>query len=228
MSHNKANRILHILQYLQKNTDDEHYVTAANIAEYLSSLGIPAVNRTIIQDIAQLREYGYDIIEQLSTQYRYSIGSRKFELAELKLLVDAVQSARFITNTKSRQLIDKLMSMVSIHQAKELNRSLYVDKRIKPINEMILYVIDTIQSAIMNKQVLVFQYYYYNEKKERVFKHGGLPYYLSPYDLIWNEDSYYVIGFSRSHNQIAKFRVDRIHKPAITGEFPYIYRQIIT
>lgn len=215
METSKKNRLLHILKFLHRNTDDNHYATANEIVEHLQTLGTDVNRRTVINDISLLSEYGIDIVETKSTQNRYQIASRIFELSELKLLVDAVQSSRFITEAQSKTIIDKLTSLTSKYNAKELNRSLYVDKRVKPINEIVLYTIDLIQECITNKKPIAFQYYCYNVKKERILKHNGQVYEVSPYDLIWNEDSYYVIGFSFSHAKVVKFRVDRIHNPQI-------------
>lgn len=215
METSKNLRILYILKYLHQNTDDNHYATANEIVEHLQTLGTDVNRRTVINDISLLSEYGIDIVETKSTQNRYQIASRIFELSELKLLVDAVQSSRFITEAQSKTIIDKLTSLTSKYNAKDLNRSLYVDKRVKPLNETVLYTVDLIQECINTKKTITFQYYNYNEKKERILKHKGQVYEFCPYDLIWNDDSYYVVGFSFSHTKVVKFRVDRIHNPQI-------------
>ena len=213
--YNSKIKLLYILKYLHQHTDDNHYVTANDVVKYLKNIGWDVNRRTVINDISLLSKYGIDIVETKSTQNRYQIASRIFELPELKLLVDAVQSSRFITETQSKTIIEKLTSLTSKYNAKDLNRSLYVDKRVKPLNETVLYTVDLLQECIINKKTITFQYYNYNENKERILKHNGRIYEFCPYDLIWNDDSYYVVGFSFTHAKIVKFRVDRIHNPQI-------------
>ncbi len=214
--YNSKIKLLYILKYLHQHTDDNHYVTANDVVKYLKNIGWDVNRRTVINDISLLSQYGIDIVETKSTQNRYQIASRIFELSELKLLVDAVQSSRFITETQSKTIIEKLTSLTSKYNAKDLNRSLYVDKRVKPLNETVLYTVDLLQECINTKKTITFQYYNYNEKKERILKHKGQVYEFCPYDLIWNDDSYYVIGFSFSHAKVVKFRVDRIHNPQVS------------
>lgn len=209
-------RILHVMKFLYENTDDDHHATISDILLYLQSVGIEANRRTISSDIEHLLDFGCDIIEIKSTQNRYHIGQRQFELAELKMLVDAIQSSRFISKTKSNQIIQKLSSMVSIHQSDILNRNLYIDKKIKAINESVIYTIDLLHEAINTKTSIEFQYYNYNVKKQKELKHGGRIYGFCPYDLIWNDDSYYVVGYSLSHQKVVTFRVDRISQPKLS------------
>ena len=134
------------------------------------------------------------------------------------MLVDAVQAARFITPKKSKELIEKLTSLTSIYQAAKLNRQLYVDGRVKSGNDNIYYIVDLLYSAINQGKKIRFQYYEYTAEKKRVLKHNEQVYVFSPYDLVWCNDTYYVFGFSESHNKVIKFRVDRMCKPKITTE----------
>ena len=145
-----------------------------------------------------------------STQNLYFIGSRLFELPELKLLVDAVESSRFITPKKSEELIGKLGQLASSHQASQLNRHIYMDGTSKPENEAIYYIVDTLQTAIQAKRQVSFQYYEYLPTKEKVLKHDGYRYQFSPYALIWSRDYYYVVGWLEKHGKLAQFRVDRM------------------
>lgn len=204
------NRILFVLKYIWENSDAEHSVTAKDIIRYLNDQGISATSKTIKNDVDQLIEFGIDIEIIHSTQNRYFLYERCFELAEMKLLIDAVQSARFITSTKSKGLINKLSKFASVHQKSELNRQLYVDKHIKSQSNRGYYSVEPIHAAIQNKKKVSFKYLEYMPDKTLKEKHNGWIYFLSPYSLIWNEDSYYVIGFSDSHHRIAKFRVDRM------------------
>ncbi len=206
----KQNRALLVLKYIWENSDVEHPVTAKSIICYLNSQGITATAKTIRGDVDQLIEFGIDIEIIHSTQNRYFLYERCFELAEIKLLIDAAQSARFITPTKSKGLINKLSKFASVHQKSELNRQLYVDKHIKSQSNSGYYSVEPIHTAIQNKKKVSFKYLEYMPDKTMKEKHSGRIYFLSPYSLIWNEDSYYVIGFSDSHDRIAKFRVDRM------------------
>ncbi|WMJ22906.1 WYL domain-containing protein [Paludicola sp. MB14-C6] len=209
-------RILYILKFLYENSDEENQFSTNDIIEYLNIIGIPTHRKTIASDIEQLIEFGIDIITVKSTQNKYFIGNRKFELPELKLLVDAVESSKFITTKKSNELITKLSNLTSKNLAKELNRQLHVEKRIKPNNEQIYYTVDTIHAAINSSKQIEFKYIEYLEDKTQVLKHDGYIYKVSPYYLCWNEDHYYLIGFSDKHNKISSFRADRIVSVNIT------------
>ncbi len=143
------------------------------------------------------------------TQNKYFIGARDFELPEVRLLMDAVCASKFITPAKSETLIEKLGTLASIHQAKALDHRLYAG-RIKPVNERVYYSAEVIRQAIAAHRQITFQYYEYTPDKEKILKHNGRIYRFSPYDLIWNEDRYYTLGFSENHNKVISFRIDRI------------------
>lgn len=216
MSITNKPRILSILKLLYENTDEQNTITITDIIEALEKQGINAHRRTIMTDIESIEESGVDVITIKSTQNRYFIGNRDFELAEVKLLVDAVESSKLITQKKSNELIRKLSTLVSKHQALELSSHVYVDQRIKPENEEVYYTVDAIHSAINHNKQIVFKYYQYTGKKEKVFKNNGYMYSLSPYALIWSEDHYYAIGYCDKHGKISKFRVDRMAHASIT------------
>lgn len=209
-------RILYILKLLYDNTDEEHPMSTTDIIRNLADINISAHRKTVASDIEQLEEFGIDVITIKSTQNKYFIGSREFELPEVKLLVDAVESSKFITPKKSEELIEKLSHLVSQEQAKELNRHIFIDKRIKPENEEIYYIVDAIHTAIAKNKQVEFKYYEYTQEKEKVYKNNGLIYKLSPYALTWSEDHYYVIGYCKKHGKISKFRVDRMAKIKIS------------
>ena len=214
---NNNSRILYILKLLEEYTDEQHPMSITDIVEYLDKQEIKAHRRTIITDIESLKEFGIDIITIKSTQNKYFIGNRNFELPEVKLLIDAVESSKLITQKKSSELIRKLTALASRNQANELNRHIYVDDRVKPENEEVYYTVDSIHNAINNNKQIEFKYYQYTGRKEKIYKNDGYVYNLSPYALIWSEDHYYVIGFSRKHNKISKFRVDRMAQTKITA-----------
>lgn len=203
-------RLLVLLQYLYKETDEKHPVSAQNILKHWESRGIKASRKSVYKDITLLADFGIDIVCVKSTQNLYFIGSRLFELPELKLLVNAVESSRFITPKKSRLLIQKLGRLSSSAQAAQLKCPIYMDGMPKPKNEAIYYIVDLLQTAIQENKQISFQYYEYLPTKETVLKHRGYRYQFSPYTLIWNRDFYYVVGWSEKHNKIAQFRVDRM------------------
>ena len=216
MSMNNKSRILYILKILYEYTDEENTLSITEIIEMLEKQGIVAHRRTIMTDIESIEESGVDVITIKSTQNRYFIGNRHFELAEVKLLIDAVESSKLITQKKSTELIRKLTTLVSKHQASELDEHVYVDQRIKPENEEIYYTVDAIHSAINSSKQIEFKYYQYTGRKEKIFKNNGFVYSLSPYALIWSEDHYYAIGYCDKHGKISKFRVDRMANTIIT------------
>lgn len=206
----KPNRTLLVLKYLWDNSDIDHPATIKDIAAYLEGFGYNATRKTISKDIDELIEIGIDIDCKREEHNLYFLDVRVFELAEVKLLVDAVQSSRFIPTKKSKALIEKLSTFVGPYQSSILKRQLYVDKRIKASNEGIFYLVDNIHTAIREKKRITFQYQEYNQNKEKVLKHQGQVYSLSPYALVWNDDCYYVLGYSNSHEKVVKFRVDRM------------------
>ena len=204
-------RILYLLRILEQYTDEEHPLTTKQLIEMLNEkYGISTYRTTIAKDVAALQEFGVDIVVVHSTQCKYFIGSRQFELPELKLLIDAVESSKFITSKKSDVLIKKIHMLTSNGQVKKLKRNNYVSGRIKPNNEQIYYIVDTINDAINEGKQISFQYYEYTGLKEKVLKNKGEVYTVSPYHLVWNDDYYYVVGYSEKREKIVTFRVDRI------------------
>lgn len=215
----KPNRTLWVFKYLWENTDDQHPATIANIIAFLETQGIKVKDYRAIQaDIADLTAMGIDIVEDRSRHYEYSIGTRHFEVPEVKLLVDAVQSSRFISQKKSKALIKKLSSFVGPQDAGIIKRQLYVEQRFKATNEGIMRIVDSIQDAIAAKTKVTFQYYDYSPQKKKVARHDGVFYVVSPYSLIWNGDNYYMVGHSEEKDKIQKFRVDRIDHLSVVDE----------
>ena len=196
---------------LYEQTDEEHYLTIAQIINQLESkYGISTSRGTIGDDIKALQTFGVEIEVEQSTQNRYYLIGRRFDLPELKLLIDAVESARFIPKEKSSVLVSKLSLLASPFAALRLVRNVDVENRIKADNEKIYYIMEALNDAINDKRKVSFQYYTYNRKKDRVAKHDGEVYLFSPYKMIWNGDYYYVVGYSEKHGSIGSFRVDRI------------------
>lgn len=204
-------RILYIKKILEERTDEEHPLSTNQILDILKNeYDISAHRVTLTKDIAALQEFGMDIVVIHSTQSKYFVASRQFELPELKLLIDAVESSRFITVKKSNALIEKIHTMTSEGQVAKLKRNNYVVNRIKPDNEQIYYIIDAINEAINTGKQISFQYYDYTGLKKKELKNKGEIYKLSPYKLLWSGDYYYVIGYSEKKEKVINFRVDRI------------------
>lgn len=218
-TYNQKTKLLHIIKILMEKTDENHYLTAAGLIDELDKIGIRAERKSIYSDIAELTEFGYDIIHVKSrTNGGYYLAGRDFELAELKLLVDAVQSSRFITKKKSTELIKKIEKLTSSHEAKNLQRQVYVTNRIKTDNESIYYTIDDIHNAIQNNKKIKFQYLDWTVSKELKPRKNGQRYEVSPYALIWAEEKYYLVGYSSLDLEIRHYRVDKIGKIELTDE----------
>ena len=213
-------RLLRILEILQERTDEAHPISTAELESVLrEEYAIDAYRITIQKDIAALVAAGYEIETIRSTQNKYYFAARPFELPELKLLIDAVESSKFITEKKSRVLVDKLTGLASSHQAAALKRNISISDRIKPRNEQIYYIMDALNDAINRRRKVSFLYFEYTAGKRKKLKNDGMEYVFSPYTLTWNGDFYYVVGWSEKHGKIATFRVDRIlHTPMILEE----------
>ena len=211
MEKDNKKRLMIMKEVLEKYSDEEHPITTVQIIDILNKeYGMKIHRTTVGKDINELIEMGVDVQCQRSTQNKYFIGSRYFELPELKLLVDAIASSKFITEKKSYELISKLGGFASIYQQDEIKRNIRTETRVKPHNERSFYIVDAINSAINKNKKIKFTYYDYNINKEKVLRNDGKPYVFSPYSLVWNGDYYYVVGYSDKHEKIGSFRVDRI------------------
>lgn len=204
-------RLFLLRDYFLRETDEKHTVTVPALMAYLSAQGLHGVDRrTIYADIALLKGYGMDIEKRRTRTHDYYLATRDFEPPELKLLVDAVQASRFITERKSAQLIGKLEALTSRHLAAQLSRQVYVHNRVKTDNERIYYNVDTIHEAIAHNRRVCFQYCQYTITKSLVPRRGGAFYEVSPYLLAWADDNYYLIADHPVHEGLAHFRVDKM------------------
>jgi len=206
-------RQLFVSKILYNNTDETHFMTISEILQCLKDdYGIESYRATIKKDIDLLKEAGYDIEFIKSSQNKYHFVSREndFETAELKILIVAVESSKFITKEKSDELAEKLSKLAGPFVSKELKRNVDVEGRIKPENERIYYIVDAINDAINQNKKISFQYFTYSIRKEKKPKHNGELYTFSPYKLVWNGDYYYVVGYSDKYQSVGCFRVDRI------------------
>lgn len=211
-------RLLLILELLHKKTDEDHPVSTVEIMEFLASEGITIDRKTLASDIKLLCDMDYDIVTIKSSPNKYFWGNRTFEIPELKMLIDAVSSARFITKKKSDELTMKIAGLAGEAQYENMNRHIVATGRAKSDNKKLYYIVDTISEAINQKKKIKFKYTEYNADKEKVFRHDGEVYTVSPYVLYWNEDYYYIVGYHDKREMVAAFRVDRLHNPRVTEE----------
>lgn len=202
---------------LLRETDEDHPMTVPQLISALEKHGVTAERKSIYDDMEALRELGLDVQCRKGRAPGWFIGEREFQLPELKLLVDAVQSCKFITARKSSELIAKLESFASRHQARALRRQVYVAGRVKTMNESVYYTIDKLHTAIAAGQAVTFRYFEYNVRKERVFRRGGQRYQVSPYGLIWDSENYYLAGYDHLKGDLRHYRVDKMAELTVTG-----------
>jgi predicted DNA-binding transcriptional regulator YafY len=208
---NQKLKPLYLAKILLERTDEANVLTAQELCDALAAYEVPASRRSIYDDIEALRKFGLDVMLRPGKGGGYYIKRRDFELAELKLLVDAVQSSRFVTGKKSRELIDKLAKLTSQSQAKQLNRQVYVSGREDTLNEKALSSIDAIHAAINDGRKISFKYFDYDIRKKRVYRKSSLAYTRTPVAMCWNGDNYYLVTYSTEHeNPFANYRIDRM------------------
>ena len=205
---NQKKKLFCILELLKRESDEVHPVSTERIVDYLAANDIGAERKSIYDDIRALQELGYDVIS--AGRKGYYLGAREFELAELKLLVDAVQSSKFLTEKKSRELIKKLEQFSSRYEAGKLQRQVHVLDRVKTMNESVLYGVDTLHEAIAENRMISFDYMKWNVKKELVPRYEGKRYRVSPYLLMWEEENYYLVAYDEEAKGRRFYRVDKM------------------
>ena len=210
-------RTLYIMKILTEETDENNRISNEGLIKRLELLGLKAERKSIYDDIETLKTFGLDIIYTKERPAGYYIGSREFELPELKLLVDAVQSSKFITVKKSQELIRKLELLTSTGQAKQLNRQVYVINRVKTYNENIYYNVDAIQSALNENSTIRFKYYKWGVDKELVPRNSGDDIEVSPWGLTWDDENYYMLAFDNEAGIVKHYRVDKMKHITLTG-----------
>ena len=218
-SANQKLKLLYLMRYLLRNSDENHPVTVRQMGEYLRGQGISAERKSLYDDIEALQQFGLDIIQVKDGNfYGYYVGSRDFELPELKLLVDSVQSSKFITHKKTRSLIEKIERLGSVHEADQLRRQVFVANRIKTMNESIYYNVDEIHNGISKNRKIRFLYFEYNVAKERQYRHGGAYYVVSPFAMTWDDENYYLVAYDSEAGIIKHYRVDKMEKISTLDE----------
>lgn len=216
---NQKFKLYRLAQIMLERTDEEHYITMPEIMEALKEYDITAERKSIYADLRDLETFGIDVEgEQVGNRYHYHVVNRPFEMPELKLLVDAIQSSKFITARKTNDLIRKLETFVSRYDAMKLQRQVYVSGRIKTMNESIYYTVDEIHNAISENKKICFQYFQWNVKKEMELRHGGAYYRISPWGLSWDDENYYLVGYDSDAQMIKHYRVDKMLKIQMSEE----------
>lgn len=218
-SENQKLKLLYLLDFLQEQSDEEHPVSTQEIIAHLEKHGIRAERKSIYDDILCLQEYGADIEQRRGRNGGYFLASRDFELPEIKLLVDAVQSSRFLTQKKSLELIGKLEKLAGRHDAGSLQRNVVVSGRVKNMDECIYYNVDAIHDAIASNSQIQFRYFEWGTDKQRHFREKE--YEASPYALVWNDENYYLVAHSPRHG-MTHYRVDKMVGIVQTGVPRYV------
>ena len=217
-SQNQKLKLLYLKQILENETDDDNKLSTKQLIDKLDSYGISAERKSLYNDIECLINFGVDVIVEKTDSNYYCIGEREFELPELKLLVDSVQSSKFLTVKKSNSLIKKLESLCSTSQAAALQRQVFVADRVKNMNESIYKTIDYIQTAINSHKKIEFKYIKYSVSDKNVFKKDGAVYKSSAYALMLIDQYYYLLGFDSENQMFKHYRVDKIFGINITSE----------
>ena len=216
---NQKLKMLYLMKIFSEETDDDHPLTMPELISKLAAYGVNADRKTLYQDIGELRRFGMDILsEKEGRSFYYHLGSRDFELAELKLLVDSVQSSKFISEHKSRDLIKKLESLASNYEASQLHRQVLIAGRVKTMNESIYYNVDKIHAAINSDRQIRFRYYDWDLNKELKPRYDGMWYQRSPWALMWDDEMYYLVVYDAKHANVTHYRVDKMKEITILDE----------
>ena len=217
---NQKLKLSYLTKIMLAKTDDEHALTMPQIIEELEKYDVTAERKSIYSDFADMTDkLGIEIIkEQIGRETYYHVGAREFELAEVKLLIDAIQSSKFITQTKSRELITKIKCFVSEHQAKQLQRQVYINDRVKTMNESVYYNVDFIHTAIYQNKKIRFKYFKWDISKKLVPRHNGDWFVASPWALTWDDENYYMVAIDGLDQKIKHYRVDKMMRISIEDE----------
>ena len=214
---NQKLKLMVLRDILEQETDEEHALSLKQIIEMLDAQGIPAERKSLYEDLEALRQYGVDVLTVRDTTTRYYVGERHFELPELLLMADAVQSSRFITEKKTAILTEKLKALTSRHQGEHFSRDFHVVNRIKNMNESIYINVDRIHEGIAHGKQIEFLYYEYDAQKEQRLRHDGAAYRVSPFALHWDDENYYLIAYDPQVDQLRHYRVDRMKRITVTA-----------
>lgn len=217
LSHQKL-KLLYLMKILLEQTDEEHSLTVPQMISELAKVGISAERKSIYDDLEYLQLFGLDICSTKTKTTNYFVASRDFELPELKLLVDSVQASKFITHKKSMELISKIEKLTSRHNARQLQRQVFVTNRVKTMNERIYYNVDKIHEAIASNKQITFKYFSIDVNKKKVYRKDGNSYTESPVSLTWDDENYYLITYKEKYDSYVHYRVDKMEDIQVSEE----------
>lgn len=218
MNNLSQTRILMLYKWLNEETDPDHPITSKEILDRWGGMGITTDRRSVYKDVETLKEIGVEVYSCRGAYNSYYIGEKSFSLAELKIMIDALESCQILPAPETRRLVEKLSSFAAPWEQEELLRPIYVDKAYKNTNHQVFVTTDALYEAIRNKRKVTFNYTDFSVDKRKIYKHNKYLYTLSPYYLKWDRDKYYVVGFSDDHNNISHFRIDRIANIEVIDE----------
>lgn len=216
---NQKFKLSYLSRIMLEKTDDEHSLTMPQIMTELEKYDVTAERKSVYQDFQDMEKLGIEIIkEQIGRETYYHVGAREFEIAEVKLLIDAIQSSKFITQTKSRELITKIKKFVSEYQARQLQRQVFINDRVKNMNESVYYNVDDIYTAINDNRKIKFKYYKWSIEKKLVARHNGDWFVVSPWALTWDDENYYLVAYDDLDSKIKHYRVDKMMRLSVEGD----------
>ena len=217
---NQKFKFTYLMKIMLEMTDDEHSITMPQILEELGKYGVSAERKSIYTDFQDMTDnFGVEIIkEQIGRETFYHVGAREFEFAEVKLLIDAIQSAKFITRSMSKALISKVKKLVSKYQGGQLERQIFINDRVKTMNESVYYNVDEIHNAINQNKKIKFRYYKWDINKKLVSRHNDFEFVVSPWSLLWDDENYYMIAFDDWDQKIKHYRVDKMMKLSVLDD----------
>ncbi|MCR5092923.1 MAG: WYL domain-containing protein [Lachnospiraceae bacterium] len=215
---NQKLKLYYLSRIMLEKTDDDHAITLSEIQKYLEAYDVTANRKSLYDDMEALRVLGIDVIgNKEGRNYTYHVGKKQFDLAELKLLVDAIQSSKFITEKKSNELIKKITSLASDYEAEQLKRQVVVQGRIKSMNESVYYIIDYIHSAISQNKKIRFEYFKWNIEKKLERRKDKI-YEVSPWALMWDNENYYLVAYDPEEDIIKHYRVDKMRNIEVSRD----------
>ena len=216
---NQKFKFYYTMKIMLEMTDEEHSITVPQIIKELEQYEITAERKSIYEDLHDMERFGIEVMkEQIGRQTFYHVSAREFELPEAKLLIDAIQSSKFITRTKSRELIQKIKGFVSKYQARQLQRQVFIANRVKTMNESVYYNVDEIHNAINQNKKISFEYFKWDVNKKLVPRHDGLPICVSPWALTWDDENYYLVAYDDFDKKIKHYRVDKMMHIEVINE----------
>ena len=212
-------KLIKLLELLRQHTDEQHPMTTNQICAAMDQMGIPCDRRIVTQDVIALNELGYEIMAtMIGHEKAYYVEDRGFSVPELKILIDAVHASSFITEKKSKELIEKIAALAGSHRAEVLKRNMVCFNNRKHSNEKILYAVDTLEEAVLNQKKVIFLYFDLDENGQRVYRRDGHHYVVEPVALVFNEDNYYMVCYSSRHDSTSSYRIDRMDGVKIIDE----------